>query len=325
MKDGLLFANAVAKAKEDNLFTEERLFRMLEAPDLAAAVKILAEANYGGGLIVDDPLDFEKILDAEHSLLLEFLKSVNVKDAGFECFYIRADYHNIKAIVKARYQGESPDRMLTGGGMIPVSVLKEKLASEEPDINPYVNKALKEIKKAFDAQKSPRLIDTLIDRALFEDIAARLKSPSVDKYVKQYFTAYIDCVNIATFVRTARIGGKAGFFLSNFIEGGSLNSKKLGDMFPDAEKLKEYLLYSGYRSFADKLSESDLAAFDTARDNYLLNIFRDNRRDMFSAAPSLGYYLAKLNEIKVLRIVLVCIKNGVDRKEIKKRMRLLYA
>ncbi len=46
---------------------------------------------------------------------------------------------------------------------------------------------------------------------------------------------------------------------------------------------------------------------------------------MFSVAPILGYYLAKLNEIKVIRVVLVCIKNGVPEDQMKKRVRELYA
>ena len=58
---------------------------------------------------------------------------------------------------------------------------------------------------------------------------------------------------------------------------------------------------------------------------YLLNIFATNRGDMFSLAPIVGYYLAKLNEVKVLRVVLVCIKNNVPTEEMKKRVRALYA
>ena len=46
---------------------------------------------------------------------------------------------------------------------------------------------------------------------------------------------------------------------------------------------------------------------------------------MFAIAPIVGYYLGKLNEIKVLRVVLICIKNKVDVKEMKKRVRELYA
>jgi vacuolar-type H+-ATPase subunit C/Vma6 len=57
----------------------------------------------------------------------------------------------------------------------------------------------------------------------------------------------------------------------------------------------------------------------------LLNIFKSDKNDMFSVAPMAGYYLAKQTEIKVARMVLVCLKNKVDKLLIKQRLRELYA
>ena len=68
-----------------------------------------------------------------------------------------------------------------------------------------------------------------------------------------------------------------------------------------------------------------MASYETAQDNFLLGIFAVNKTDMFSVAPILGYYLAKLNEIKVIRVVLVCIKTNVPRDQMRKRVRELYA
>lgn len=96
MKEGLIFANTRAKAKELNLFSEERLLRMMECSTLNDAVRILVEANYGGGTIVDDPNDFENILMAEQKLATDFVHEVAPEGIGFECFFLRNDYHNIK-------------------------------------------------------------------------------------------------------------------------------------------------------------------------------------------------------------------------------------
>lgn len=326
MKDDLLFINAVAKAKENTLFTEERLNRMANARDINEAVRILTEANYGGGLIVDDALDYEKILAAEYARLNEFLRSVPVKDIGFECFYIKSDYHNVKALLKAFYQGENAEHMLLPGGFYDIKELGEKLKLDDLNINPYIDEAVKEIRKTFaNGVKSPRLIDILLDKAMYKDIANRLASKNVDRYVKDYFTLFIDCINVSLFVRSAAIGAKPAFFVSNFIEGGSITHKTLIDFYPSVQKLSEYLRYTPAGKLAQKINEKDMSSFDTARDNMLLDIFKENKHDVFSVAPSMGYYLAKINEIQTIRVVLVCIKNGVDRAEIKKRMRLMYA
>lgn len=325
MRDGLLFVNAVAKSKEENLFSEERLSRLIDAEKLDDAVKILVEAGYGGGAVVDDPKDFEEILSSEEKILNEFVSSIELNGAGFECFYIKADYHNAKAILKGLYAGGTNEDALMDGGLYAVSELKEKINSDSPEINPYLDEAVKAVKRSFENTVSPRLIDTLVDKAMYSDIASRLNNAKTDALIKTYFAAMIDCLNAASFVRSVSIGANLPFFVSNIIDGGTIDEKTLAGLYPDINKMRDKLKFSGYDSFSEKLSIETLPEFDAARDDYLINLFRTNRSDMFSVAPVMGYYLGKLNEIKVLRIVLVCIKNGVDKKEIKKRLRSMYA
>ena len=326
MREDLLFANAVVKAKEEGLFSSERLNRMLDCTRVEDAVRILVEAGYGGGMILDDPYRFEKILKAEESILVKFISETAPEGVGFECFFLKADYHNVKALLKAKYQDSDPADMLLEGGLIPVAELKEKLAAEEVRINPFIDEAVRAIKKAFVTQKSPRLIDTLLDRAMYLDIKERLSAPRIAPEVKRYFTVLVDSLNIASFLRTAKIGGSYAFFASNFVEGGDIAESEFKGAFADAEaKLPELLRGKDYKGLYERYLESGLEGFDTARDNYLLDIFRKERHDIFSVAPVMGYYIAKQTEIKVLRIVLVCIKNGVQRAEIKKRLRFVYA
>lgn len=325
MVEGLLFANAVAKAKEEKLFSSERLNRMLDAKKLSDAVKVLIEANYGCGTVPESPEDYEEILAAEETEVLAFIAQSALVNAGFECFFLQADYFNAKALLKASYRGTAEEPPLKSGGYIPVSELKEKLFAEEPNLTPYLDEAVKEIRKACEGGVSPRAIDTFIDKAMYKDIAARLKPRTADKYVKLYFSSYVDCVNIDSFVRSARVNADVKFFASNFIEGGTLTEDALTGVYPDADKLTGLLKNTPYSAFADKLNSTELTEFDTARDNFLLEIFHANRSDMFTVAPIMGYYIAKMNEIKTLRIVLISVKNGVARADVSKRLRNMYA
>lgn len=326
MTDGLLFANAVAKSKENTLFSEERLVRLTEAATLADAVKVLAEANYGGGTVTDDPLDFETVLKAEQRLLDGFLTGLHLEGVGMECFALTTDYHNMKAILKNLYGGGDLARMLEGGGSMDPQWLKERLAADSPDVNPYVNAAVREIRKAFEVKKSPRLIDTLLDKAMFADIAERISRKGADAGIKKYFSYLADLTNINAMLRAYAIGAGFAFFEASFAAGGGIPLSAFEKVYPDAEeKLAEFLKGTPYVSFAARYQDAGLAGLDAAKDNTLLEIFKKEKSDMFTAAPVAGYYLAKKNEIKMLRIALVCIKNGVSRAEIKKRMRTMYA
>ncbi|MDR3186431.1 MAG: V-type ATPase subunit [Christensenellaceae bacterium] len=322
MKDGLLFANAVAKAKENNLFTEERLFRMIDKSNIIDAVKILLEANYGAGLVPDELSDYEKILDAERTLLSEFVTSIDMEDVGFECFFLHADYFNAKSILKAHYGGDCTFTPMKGG-LVPFEKLKE-LITNGSSINPHLDMAIEKIKIEFEEVRSPRFLDTEIDKAMFCDIWERTQRRGSDQLIRNYFRAYADLLNIASFVRTSRISASVEMF-NRLIVVGALEPSFFIEIYPDVSALAQGLADSSYRQFAEKIRELDVVSFDVERDNYLLNIIKENRNDMFSIAPSLGFFLAKRNEIRTISMVLVCIKNNVDSNEIKKRLRLLYA
>lgn len=326
MTDGLLFANAVAKSKENNLFAAERLERLIESATLADAVKVLAEVNYGGGIVPDDPTSFEAVLAAEETLADAFIKKLKLGGVGMDCFILQSDYHNIKAILKSMYGNAELDKMITKDGLYEVNYLKERLLLDEPNINAYIDDAVKAIKKAFEIKKSPRLIDTLVDKAMFMDIADRLGKKGVSPLVKSYFVALADITNIDSMLRCGQIDADFAFFDASFAAGGSIPKERFAAVFAaNDDRLAEITKSTPYDTLTSKYSEGGLAKFAAACDDYLLNIFRSGKNDMFSAAPAIGYYLAKRQEVRMLRIALVCIKNKVAKAEIRKRMRALYA
>ena len=73
------------------------------------------------------------------------------------------------------------------------------------------------------------------------------------------------------------------------------------------------------------LSEGKIAEAEAMADNMQLKIFKDDRNDMFSVAPIAGFYLAKLTEIKSVKLILAAKKNGVDKQQLRVRLRELYA
>ncbi len=298
---------------------------MLEAKNLTEAVRILLEVNYAGGLVPDGD-DFYSLLVEEERIVTAFVRETAPKGAGFECFFLRNDYHNIKALFKAKYaQISDVSGMLLPDGNYSFAYLKERFELGKLDMSPYLQTAVKNIEAAFETSSgSPRIIDTELDKALYKEINSIL-SKGADKYIKQYFTAFIDTTNVASFVRSMKIGANFNFFADGFLEGGEIPIGDFASCGGDIAKAKKMLDKTAVKDYFAQISEEDFAAYETAQDNYLLKIFAVNKTDMFSVAPILGYYLAKLNEIKVIRVVLVCIKNEVPNGEMRKRVRELYA
>ncbi len=327
MQQGLLFASARAKAKELNLFTDERLYRVMEARTLKDAVRVLAEANYGGGMNVTEE-NFYDALREEERLAAEFLREAAPKGMGIECFFLLKDYHNLKVLVKTKRTNNADYlRMTLSGGLYALNELKERYDEGKIGfVNPYMESALKTIEKFEETDGlSPRKIDVELDKAMYREIADALKGKNADKYVKEYFATTADAINIGSLIRTARIGAEYNFFEEGFVLGGEIPPETFRECGLDVDKLCKKIERSKYKDLLPAIRENDLSAFETAKDNYLLKIFSVNKADMFSVAPIVGYYLGKVNEVKVLRVVLSCLKNGVSGEEMKKRVRTLYA
>lgn len=324
MKEGLIFANARAKAKEHNFISEERLRRMIEAKSLDEAVRILFEVNYAGGMIVDTNL-FYSLLYEEEKILYEFIKEVTPEGLGMECFFLRSDYHNLKVLCKEKFGNIlDAEKIFSPYGLIPLPKLIEQFKMGILE-NPNMNESYQKINKLFeDNIGTPRVIDVEIDKAMFDEIDKRLKVRGIDKSIKKYFEVLVDSTNILIYLRTLKIEAGYGFFASNYVNGGTLKLDFFEGLGGEQEKLEKGLKGTIYKDFYDKASGVDLALYETEQDNYLLRIFATEKSDMMSAAPLVGYYLGKLNEIKVIRVILVCKKNNVPHEEMMKRVRTLY-
>lgn len=324
MKDGLIFANARAKGKENTLLTKERLMRMTEAKTLTEAMRVLSETSYAGGFIPEKE-DFYSLLAEEERLVTAFVKEAAPENSGVECFFLRNDYHNIKVLFKQKFASVVDMRELVlPDGNYTLEYLSEKFAAAKLDFSPEITEACRIINNAFESGKgTPRLIDIVLDRAFYADVNRRL-AKGVDKYIKQYFEAETDFNNILSCLRARRAGCKYSFFAEGFIDGGKLKLDDFSACGGDIGRLGQLVSINYPKDICDYVLSENLIGLEKARDEYLLRIFEKNRTDMFSVAPLVGFYLAKRNELMALRVVFVCIKNGIGEEEMKLRLRELY-
>lgn len=316
MNDGLVYANAVARSKENGMLTDERLTNLFKSSSLEEGVRVLTECGYGGGFVPSSPTQFEEILIREESALTEFVLSV--PDVGLELFFLKDDYHNLKCLLKAHYAGTSTAAMLKKASISP-DRLRAGISGENPLEN-EMGEGVREVAERMKAGLSPRVIDCVMDKAYYREVNRRAKK--ANPLLRVYFQAETDTQNIDSFARTVRIGGDEVFFSENFLEGGSLSKDYFTERLPlGLEGLND----APYADLIKVLLADGLIAFETKREDYLLRMMKAERYDMFGVAPLVGYYLAKRAEIRMVRTALVCIKNGLPQAEMEKRKREQYA
>ena len=326
--NSLVYSNARVKSLENGFLSQDKINRMVYSTTLEEAVRVLIESGYGAGTLAD-AYDFEKILSAEDNKVAQFMAESIVPKMALETFLMKNDYHNAKALVKAKYMHESGDvsYMLAPKGLIEIEDLKTYIFNDNySSLSPVMAKALSEIdsKRAM-GDKSPRTIDVTLYKAMYEDICKVLKSSKAPSMVK-YYKANIDFSNISNFIRYKNIGFDLKAYEQDFIEGGEISYDTFKALYDQPiDNLIEKLRYTSYANIVETINPKDLVPFETAWDNYLIGIFKQDRNDVFSVAPLAGYYVAKKIEIKVVRMILILIKNKIDVNIIKQRLRDYYA
>lgn len=329
MSNAFIYSNARIKAREKGLLNSSQISRLADSQNANEAFKLLVEFGYGSGVAVENS-DFDELLAVEEKNVAELIKELDVKSSGLSVFMTKNDFHNLKAFYKSREMGilDSKEEKfpVLAEGNISLEKIREALLVYEYDSLP---KTMSDTLKYLDKQKvdgklTPHIIDAEIDKAMYLDIFATLKR-SGRKELTDYFVRSADIANISSFVRAKRLGLDYRFFSTGFIAGGELGLNFFEPLFDATEEtVKEKLKYTKYSELALHLGES-LSKFETECDNALLNIFKQQKNDMFSVAPLAGFFLGKTAELKVVKLIITAKKNNVEKKLIVDRMRDLYA
>jgi len=323
MSDKFVFQNAKVKHMELKLLTSQSLQRLVEIANVADAYKALIDLGFGSGVAIDTG-DFDKLFEVEEGRLISFLKDFNV-DNALDPFIISFDYINLKALLKAKLT-EAKDVTLSLPGLYEVETLKLNIEEPKDDMNPFMYKAIKEIEELLAAGKiKPHLVDSIVDKAMYENIFALIKKSG--KLAKEYFVKKVDYLNVCSFIRIKKLNLDETFFKDCFIGGGEFNLDFFLSIFDGSlDLLKDKCKHTDYEAIVSAyVDDNNLVAFEVSVDNKLFKMWKDERDDLFTISPIVAYYMEKSTELKVIKLIVAGIKNKVDSKLIKERMRELYA
>ena len=329
----LIYSNARVKAMENSLLTSEKITRMAYSDSLSDAVKILYESNYGGGFTIDNPYSYGEILKSEESRVADFVREAMPDKSGLQTFLTINDYHNAKSYLKAKFtKGIEVNLMLLPAGNIEIDIIDEAIQKEDYSKLPdFMAEAIKEIETAYKEDKiSPRFIHLTLDKAMYKDILTACKKARV-KSITKYWQSNIDFIKVSTMLRCKRINAEISFLKENLIAGGEINDYILEGLYKESyDVIAEKLRYTSLGEIiavgvGEAKAGKALVSYEVLWDNYLLNIFKEDKADVFSVAPIAGFYIAKKIEVKMVRMILTCLKNRADLQEIKARLRGFYA
>ena len=321
----LIYANARAKAMEKNLLGSEGLNRMIESATPDDAIKILSEVGFGDGLILDSALEFERLISAEQKKLFSFLKEASSPQNFARFILLKNDYHNAEAFIKGKHLRIDVDGMTVDSGTLDKDWLKEKIITDDyKDLSEQMANALLLCDNEFVGGRASGLnVNVGLTRAYYDEL---YKIAVKDKYLRKIYTFRVDSLNIGTALRTRNYSQYLGMALSN----GSLTEREVKSLCEiPLENLKEQFRYTEYKTLIEtaveeKLKGQPLSDFEKFGDNFAIKLLKKDKYEIEGALPLMLYTYSRLSEISNVRIILVGLINGIDKTDIKRKLREIY-
>lgn len=331
-RDDYIQSSATTRIYEKRLLGKEILSRLIDADDLDELERVLSETVYADSLAKQpDGAPLDEFLSGELiDMFASMYKSVKDKEL-VEILAAEYIFHNLKTIMKANILNENLDHLLFNIGEHDYMALKGDLETEgrvRPDLPfaEYINAALDIYEETDDSQK----LDMYMDQSMFryiKELADKMDIPLINLYTQDN----IDLQNLKMMGRGYRQNHRINCVEEYMIEGGNIPVEFFEDnYFEDLDKtigkLKKYRVYGTMEDGLDRMKEDDkLRHFNDATNLYLNALAKDGQRVTYGPEVLFSYMLAKANEIKVLRIIIIGKRNGLSPKEIRERLSDLVA
>lgn len=328
------YAYAVGRIRvlETRLLDMAKLGRMVEAKSADEALRVLGETEYADLVSrAAGPHDYTAVTAGEITRVYSLMKKLLPDEALVDLFLIKYDIHNMKVALKAQFQGQSFDHLYIDAGIVPAKLMsyicqQEKFPGVPPEYYAFAGAAA----LAYEESKDPRVIDLVLDRMQYAHTAATAEKHGY-AFLARLLAVQADLANIRSLVRTKRLGRGRDFLAENLLAGGTMpQAVFIEALTEDWTAIVARFGSSPYRAVVEQgigalLESRGLTTLEKLSDGFQAELSRTVRFTAFGPEPIINYILAKENEVRNIRIIMLGKLNGVPNEEIRERLREGYA
>lgn len=326
-----LYSVTRIRALETKLLDKAKIERMIEAKNAEEVIKILYETEYASSISeIKSAEDYETVLSKELSRTYELLKEISPVPELTNLYLLRYDIHNLKTLLKSSYLGEENDELLSGIGTIPVQKLKEMVKEKDfSGLHPMLAECAEEVVGEFTVNPDPQLIDVALDRCLYE-LMYKVAQDNKSSFLMDYISTQIDLINIKSLVRVKAIGYGRDFLKKVILSNGKLDYAFFSDVFDESlETLIDRLAYKDYGKVVEEgisnyIKTKSLTKYEKLSDDFIFGLAKKGKYVAFGIEPLVGYLMAKENEVKIIRMIMVGKINEIPNELIRERLRDVY-
>ncbi len=337
MSDDTRYAYAVGKirALETGLLDKSRFDSLVDARNAEEVLKTLSDTVYGPFLAeLKGVRGFEEALNGELKSVLRLVSDLS-KDAELtNIFRLRYDFHNLKVFLKIKGLGSqlpsAERRPLIDAGLIGVAKMKNIVEEgnyrELPrELRTAAENATRAFRETHDAQR----IDVILDREMYALFSQRTRENG-HPFLREYVQVCIDLINLKSVLRIREWRRDKSFFKEVFLEGGNLDKSLFLRSYE--ESMNNFASLLSATPYGTLVSEGikyrqenrSWAELERLADNHLISFLKRAKYIIFGLEPIVAYLLARENEIKMIRMIMVGKLNGLATDLLRSRLRDVY-
>jgi V/A-type H+/Na+-transporting ATPase subunit C len=344
------YAAGRIRANEARLLSAARLERYFEAGSADAFARLLTEDGYPAAAEPARSLEL-----AWHSSC-RLVRALAADARIVEVILAASDFHNLKVILKAlavywpRSTGGAAgtdEAALPAGRRGPVTYeqlqplllqpalydparLFEAIAGQRHRALPdFLAQAAAAATARYQQTYDIAEIDIELDQRLAAwqaGLAAAIGVPFLSDFLAQR----ADLVNLGLLLRTRKLGSGSDYLRHILLPGGSIPADGLVDCYGEpAQRIVAILRRTRLAPLAAVVEQTDggaaIGRFSQAADNLLLRFIRQSRFVLRGPEILISYLIRREMEIKTLRIILVCLRNGLPASQARELARTAYA
>lgn len=331
--DKFSYTYAVARinALSTRLLDREFASRILAA-EPGEIIAMLGETDLADSFAgIETPLDTEKGLRKELLKTYNLFEKICPNKRASRLFRYRHDFHNLKAMLKARIRGIPHDEFMIDLCTFDIDELAAAVGENNYRFVPeHLGNTAIEALAEYEKTGTLAAVSYTCDRLMWQYIVQKARQ-SREKILLELFREYVNLANLKSFLRCREFSHDEEIYRRHFIPGGSYSF----DFFRHCRdedlsifldhlsntRYERHILSEGLQTWPE---EKLFWRLEKASDDFLLDYFHQMRHQIFSIAPLIFYLLRKIADTRLIRTVIRCKLIGMPRGSIEERLRYMY-
>ncbi|VTS12370.1 V-type ATPase subunit [Streptococcus pseudoporcinus] len=325
--------NTSISVKEKDFISQQEFMMLINARNKEELSLLLQKTPYPVSVTDLDNLDtVEKVLMQELGRTFKWVWAECPIPEIVDLFILPYLYHNVKVLLKAKASQKNLDHLLIPFGGTSLPALQHLVRTLKSDYFPdYFEEEIQSIWEEYMDYGDSRVIEIGADLAYFKHlrrIAEQLDDPLFDKAVDILTDSY----NVLTLMRAKNVNKSDSFIKQLLTEQSHLSYQELtaGPIYQILRTWYSQLLPENYSSvlvsYEKKIANGELSIRELEElvDLLIFYLFDDSKFTCQGPYPVARFLLAKLFEIKNLRLILSAKVNQLPLDLVKERLRPFY-